>query len=87
MLNRSVKTNSKLWWLSGTNSRISTTAAAPTTCHHTETFWRTSMMAWPKMLIAPCRARMITNRMNVLPRLTSMPNSAPKVRFMNVAQP
>ena len=32
----SVKTNEKLWWLSGPTTRITRITATPATCHHTE---------------------------------------------------
>ena len=43
LLNRSVKTKPALWCWSGTMIRMSTTTAAPTTCHHTEMLFITAI--------------------------------------------
>ena len=50
-------------------NRIRITAAAPATCHHTETLLMTASRWDEKMLMVAETARMITNRMNVLVRL------------------
>ena len=45
-----VKTDETLAWWSGTKTRISTTAAAPATCHHTEMLFSTASRWLEKML-------------------------------------
>ena len=88
LLNVSVKTKLIDWCSVGTTMRITTTAATPTTCHHTDTFWSTLMMSWPKMLMRPCSARMITKSMKAWLSVPSQPgNSAARDRLRKVAQP
>ena len=62
-------TSPKLACCSGTRNRIRITAAAPTTCHHTEMLLMTASRWLEKMLMSAEIARMITKRMNVLVRL------------------
>jgi hypothetical protein len=62
LLKCSVNTNCTVWCFSGTSMRITTTAAAPITCHQTDTFCSTSMIRCPKMLINACNARITRNR-------------------------
>src|ERR1700682_685292 len=62
-------TSEKLACCSGTRNRIRITAAAPATCHHTETLLMTASRWDEKMLIVAEIARMITKIMNVLVRL------------------
>ena len=63
-------TSEKLACCSGMKpSGSAITAAAPATCHHTETLLMTASRCDEKMLMIAEAARMITNRMNVLVRL------------------
>jgi hypothetical protein len=47
------------WWL-GRKMRMSTTAAAPNTCHHTDTLLMTASRWLEKMLTSAASARMAT---------------------------
>ncbi len=58
---RSVNTNSGLEWVSGSTTRMSTTAAAPTTCHHTEMLLRIAMRCARKMLSSVTSTSTTTN--------------------------
>ena len=62
-------TSEKLACCSGTKNRIRMTAAAPTTCHHTEMLLMTASRWLEKMLMIAETARMITNSTNVRVRL------------------
>src|SRR6476620_2943214 len=62
-------TSEKLAWWSGTRNRITMTAAAPTTCHHTEMLLMTASRWLEKMFTTAATARMMRNMMNTLVRL------------------
>lgn len=84
------KTSEKLAWWLGTKIRMPMTAAAPKTCHHTETLLMIASRWLEKMLISAEMPRMATKMTNVRVRLYPASQSAlrvPKVRSMNVAQP
>src|ERR1700694_757440 len=62
-------TSEKLAWRVGIRNRPGSTAAAPATCHHTETLLMMASRWLEKMLMIAEIARMITNRMKVRVRL------------------
>ena len=62
-------TSEKLAWWSGTRNRMTMTAAAPATCHHTETLLMIASRWLEKMFTTAAMARMITNMMKTLVRL------------------
>src|SRR6195952_2388631 len=63
------KTSCRLAWWAGTRTRMRMTAAAPATCHQTETLLSTASRWLEKMLMTEAMTRMITNMMNTLVRL------------------
>src|SRR4051812_26133683 len=63
------KTSCRLAWCAGTRNRIRMTAAAPNTCHHTETLLITASRWLEKMLITAAMIRMIRNMTNTRVRL------------------
>ena len=93
LLKRSVKTNFADWWWSGTKTRTSRITATPATCHHTETPLILATRWLPAMFTRAWKARMITKSQNVPEKkspetpLNRLKLNAPKVTFMNVAQP
>ena len=93
MLNRWVKTNLADAWWSGTKIRTSRITATPMTCHHTEMPLILATRWLPAMFTRAWKARMITKSQNVPEKkspetpLNRLKLNAPKVTFMNVAQP
>ena len=62
-------TSEKLACCSGTRNRMPITAAAPTTCHHTEMLLMTASRWLEKMLMIATTTRMTRNITNVRVRL------------------
>ncbi len=77
LLKVSVNTKLALWWSSGTSRTMSTTTAAPTTCHHTEMLFISAIRWLLKMLASVTRIMTRTKSAKVC-FSASPPNVSPQ---------
>ena len=89
LLTVEVKTIEALAWWWGRKIRMSTIAAAPNTCHHTETLLTRASRWLEKMLIMAAMTRMPMKNRKMVSRLPEcqLVEKKPRVRSRKVAQP